>query len=111
MPFSEAVQSETRPSLRTLAGMSHVRSRAVVSRHVAGETIIVPICRGAGDLDSVYMLNKLGGELWVLLEQSRTTEELANWVTHRYEVRPEQALRDVHSYLAELLEVDLIHSI
>jgi hypothetical protein len=94
-----------------LPEVRYIRSKAVVSRDVAGETIVVPICRGGGDLDSVYILNELGREIWVLLEQSCSVQGLANWVTDRYDVRPEQAFLDVDSYLADLREVGLIHSI
>ena len=89
----------------------YVRNTAVVSRDVEGETIVVPICRGAGDLDSVYLLNELGRELWLLLEQDRTSEHLANWVAAHYDVGAEQALSDVHDFLAELREVGLVHTV
>jgi hypothetical protein len=89
----------------------HIRNKAIVSRDVAGETIVVPICRGGGDLDSVYMFNVLGRELWSLLEEGRTGEELADWVTTHYQVTAEQAFTDVYKYLVELREVGLIHSL
>jgi hypothetical protein len=88
----------------------HIRNADIVSRDVAGETIVVPISRGGGDLDSVYMFNPLGRELWLLLEEGRTGEELAKWVTTHYQVPPEQAMTDIHDFLAELREVGLIHS-
>jgi hypothetical protein len=88
----------------------HIRNSEIVSRDVAGETIVVPISRGGADLDSVYMFNPLGRELWLLLEAGRTAEELAKWVTTHYQVSPEQAFTDIHHFLAELREVGLIHS-
>jgi hypothetical protein len=57
------------------------------------------------------MFNRLGRELWLLLEESRTSEELANWVTARYGVDAEQAFADIHEYLAELREIGLIRTI
>ena len=97
-------------SLHT-AAVRHARNTAIVSREVAGETIVVPICRGVGDLDSVYTFNPVGKDLWHLLEQGRTTEELADWVATHYEVTAEQAAPDVQSYLAELQEVGLIRAV
>jgi hypothetical protein len=87
------------------------RSTSIVSREVAGETIVVPICRGVGDLDSVYTFNSVGKNLWHLLGQGRTAEELANWVATHYEVSAEQAAADVQSYLAELQEVGLVRPV
>ena len=91
--------------------LRHARSTSIVSREVAGETIVVPICRGVGDLDSVYTFNSAGKHLWHLLEQGRTTEELGNWVATHYAVSAEQAASDVQCYLAELQEVGLIRTV
>jgi len=112
MPSTNAVRSrsESQPGPADPKSVRHIRNTAIVSREVAGETIVVPICRGAGDLESVYMFNPLGRELWLLLAESRTGEELANWITAHYRVPPEQATADVDKYLAELRDVGLIHT-
>ena len=113
MPSPLPTPSERGPtpsSVRT-SEVRHARNAALVSREVAGETIVVPICRGVGDLDSVYTFNPLGRSLWSLLEKAETAEELANWVSIRYKVDQQQALADVQSYLAELEEIGLIHRI
>jgi hypothetical protein len=89
----------------------HTRNTAIVSREVAGETIVVPICRGVGDLDSVYTFNPVGRSLWRLLEQGHSVEELADWVATHYEVDAKQAFLDVQSYLAELQEIGLVRTV
>jgi Coenzyme PQQ synthesis protein D (PqqD) len=110
-PLSELPGPESLPPSVNTTPVRHARNTAIVSREVAGETIVVPICRGVGDLDSVYTFNPIGKNLWRLLEQSRSTEELANWVATHYEVSAEQAALDVQSYLAELKEVGLIRTV
>ena len=45
------------------------RSANVVSRVVADEAIVVPIRRGAADLDSIYTFNEAGTQLWSLIEK------------------------------------------
>jgi len=72
---------------------------------------VVPICRGVGDLDSVYTFNPVGRSLWHLLENSHSVEELANWVATQYEVDANQAMLDVQSYMAELQEIGLIRTV
>jgi hypothetical protein len=89
----------------------HVRSTAIVSRDVAGETIVVPICRGVGDLDSVFTFNPVGRCLWRLLESGHSVEELADWIAINYEVDANQALIDVRGYLADLQEAGLIRTV
>ena len=39
----------------------------LVTRSIAGETIIVPICGRLGDLDSIFTLNEVGSHIWRLL--------------------------------------------
>jgi hypothetical protein len=110
-PLSALPGPESLPPSVNTTPIRHVRNAAIVSREVAGETIVVPICRGVGDLDSVYTFNPVGKHLWRLLEQGRTTEELANWVATQYDVSTEQAALDVQSYLAELEAVGLIRTV
>jgi hypothetical protein len=94
------VRLEPRPLL--------VRNSATVSREIAGETIVVPICAGVGDMEAVYTFNELGGQLWHLLEQSRAPEDLVTWVTQNFDVDPDRASSDVHSFLADLREIGLV---
>lgn len=79
-----------------------------MSRDIAGETVVVPICRGVGDLDFVYTFNALGSQLWGLLERTHTEPELVAWVTEQYDVDEEHAREDVRSFLADLQAVGLV---
>jgi hypothetical protein len=110
-PLSELPGSRTLTSSVNTTLVRHARNTAIVSRDVAGETIVVPICRGVGDLDSVYTFNPVGRSLWHLLENSQSAEELANWVATHYEVDAKQAVRDVQSYLSELEEIGLVRTV
>jgi hypothetical protein len=84
------------------------RSRTVVSRVVAGETLIVPVRGKVGDLASIYSFNGTGSLVWQLLEGSRTLAELASAVEREYEVGHEQAQHDVTQFLDDMLSVGLL---
>ena len=71
--------------------------------------MVIPICRGVGDMEAVYTFNSLGTELWALLESSQTEKQLVTWVTANYEVTAEQAREDVLAFLDDLYQVGLIH--
>jgi hypothetical protein len=88
-----------------------VRSSAAVSREIAGETIVVPICAGVGDMEAVYTFNHLGGLLWRLLAESRAAHDLVNWVIQNFSVNPEAAAADVHAFLDDLREIGLIETV
>jgi hypothetical protein len=53
------------------------RSSNVVSRVVADEAIVVPIRRGAADLDSIYTFNESGTKLWSMIETGLDAAALA----------------------------------
>jgi hypothetical protein len=79
-----------------------------VTREVAGETIVVPIRAGVGDLDSIYTLNDVGATIWNLIDGTRTADDIALAVVEAFEVEPEQARRDVEEFLAQLTEAGMI---
>ena len=85
-----------------------IRSRSVVARVVAGETLIVPIRGTVGDLASIYSFNGTGTLIWKLLESPKTVAQLAASVAKEYEVDSAQAERDVASFVGEMKAVGLV---
>jgi hypothetical protein len=92
-----------------LSPAKYVRSSTVVSREIGGETLVVPVRGGVGDLDSIFSFNPLGSDLWNLLQAGRSVEEMADWVVERYEVTSQQALADIQAFLDELTRAGLVH--
>jgi hypothetical protein len=86
----------------------YIRSTAVVTRAIAGETIVVPVRGGVGDLDGLFTFNALGTGIWEFLEAGRTCEEVTAWVVERYDVSPDQARSDVTGFLSELQRQGLV---
>lgn len=84
------------------------RSRSVVSRVVAGETLIVPVRGKVGDLASIYSFNGTGSLIWRLLDTSKSLADLIDAVEREYEVDPEQAQKDVKQFLYDMLSVGLV---
>jgi hypothetical protein len=85
-----------------------VRSRAVVSRVVAGETLIVPVRGKVGDLASIYSFNETGSQIWKLLDSPRAVGELVSGVAEEYLVDTEQVRQDVVRFLSEMRGVGLV---
>jgi hypothetical protein len=97
---------------RTLSTVSEeqvlVRSRAVVSRVVGGETLIVPIRGKVGDLASIYSFNETGSLVWRLLETPRILTELVAAVAQEYNVEHPRAEQDVKQFVSDMLSVGLV---
>ena len=84
------------------------RSQAVVSRVVADEAIVVPIRRGAADMDSIYTFNEVGTELWAMIEANQSASDLAAHLATEYGLSAEKATADTERFLADLIDAGLI---
>ena len=91
-----------RYALRTAAATN------VVSRRFGGETLLVPVCAGVGDLDSVYTLNEVATAIWEALNEPIAVTALADRVAAEYEVSPENAVTDVESCLRDLENLGMV---
>lgn len=85
-----------------------VRSQTVVSRRVAGETLVVPVRGKVGDLASIYSFNQTGSLIWQSLESPKGFAELVGIVEQEYAVRHDQVRRDVKQFLHDMLSADLV---
>jgi len=85
-----------------------LRSRAVVSRVVGGETLIVPIRGKVGDLASIYSFNETGSLMWRRLETPRTLAELVADVAQEYNVEQHRVEQDVKQFVNDVLLVGLV---
>jgi len=84
------------------------RSPSVVSRVVADEAIVVPIRRGAADMDSIFTFNEAGTMLWAMVEESQSASEMAAHLQTEFGLTAEEAAADTEKFLADLAEAGLI---
>jgi len=75
---------------------------SIVSREIAGETILVPIRQNVGDLESIYTLNQTGARIWALLDGERSVRTIREAIAEEYEVSPGEAVQDILELLAQL---------
>ena len=86
----------------------YVRSDVVVSRLIAGETLVVPVRGGVGDLASIYTFNPAGTTIWAALDRPKDVQELARLIEQEYEVSGSDARADVLLFLNEMRAVGLV---
>jgi len=86
----------------------YVRSDSVVSRVIAGETLIVPVRKGLGDLASIYSLNEVGSMIWEALQQRRNQDEIVELLRQEFEDDGDQIKGDVETFLAEMQSAGLV---
>jgi Coenzyme PQQ synthesis protein D (PqqD) len=82
-----------------------VKEKDLVTRDIAGESIIVPIKGHVGDLDGLFTLNEVGAMIWQLIDGQKTGRQLAEAVKDEYDVEAED---DVVDFLQSLEDAGLI---
>jgi coenzyme PQQ synthesis protein D (PqqD) len=90
--------------------LRYVRSRSVVSRVIAEETLIVPVRRGVGDLASIYSLNPVASAIWNLLSEPRTKNEIVQLLEQEFDAPAETVVSDVEAFLSEMSTAGLVET-
>jgi hypothetical protein len=85
--------------------------RSFVTRHIAGETLIVPVTGHVMDLESIYVLNPVGSRIWELLRSPTTAVRIADIVAGEFAVSPQAAADDVVEFLDSLSTRGLIRDV
>jgi hypothetical protein len=89
----------------------YVRSDSVVSRVIAGETLIVPISKGVGDLASIYSLNSVASRIWEAVSEPASYDQIVNRIVLEFECDPQQVHCDVKGFLAEMEAAGLVKTL
>ena len=90
---------------------SYVRSSLVVSRVIAGETLIIPVRKGVGDLASIYSLNEVASSIWNAIAQPSSREEIIERIEEEFAGERQQVEHDVESFLGEMRAAGLISEV
>ena len=89
---------------------AYIRSDSVVSRVIAGETLIVPVRKGMGDLASIYSLNEVASSIWQALAQPHSKSEIVQLLEQEFDGDRQQIEQDVESFLTEMCSAGLVMS-
>ncbi|HPW17645.1 MAG TPA: PqqD family protein [Candidatus Aminicenantes bacterium] len=78
------------------------RSQDFRLQRVGGQDLLVPLGPRVKDANALIVLNAAGRQVWELLAEDRTAEELAAALARRFEADPARVLADVRSFLDDL---------
>jgi len=85
------------------------KDKNLVTRSIAGETLIVPVRSGIADLECIYALNEVGSRIWALLDERTPVKNIVEAICSEFDVTPEQAAGDISELLSSLEVAGLIH--
>lgn len=91
--------------------LCYVRSGSVVSRVIAGETLIVPVRKGVGDLASIYSLNPVASSIWQAIAQPRRVDEIVHFLEQEFDCERTQIEQDVNAFLSEMGSAGLVSTL
>jgi hypothetical protein len=80
----------------------------LITRNIAGETLIVPVRGRVGDLDSIFTLNEIGVRVWTMLDGKSDVANIVKAITEEYDVTEDTASQDVSELLQSLAEAGLV---
>jgi hypothetical protein len=86
----------------------YIKETDIVTRDIAGETIIVPVRSHVGDLGSIYTLNEIGSLIWQLIDGKNSVEKIVEAICDSYEVTYDEAEKDIIDFLMSLEAAGLI---
>ena len=80
----------------------------MVSRKIGDESILVPIRRNAGDLESIYTLNETAAYIWGLIDGQTKVGDIKERMLMEFEVTSEDAEKDLIEHLMQLTALKAI---
>lgn len=84
------------------------RKGEIVSRKIAGETILVPVKGKLADMQRIFSLNPVGEYIWRQLDGERDLQEIVNSIHLSFNVDRKQADTDLREFIGELASEGLI---
>ena len=84
------------------------RQERIVTREIAGETLLVPIGDDASDMNHLFALSPVAAHIWGALDGTTPLNDIILSVEAHFEVAPGQAEQDALTFIDELLSAHLI---
>ncbi len=83
------------------------RAENIVSRKIAGETILVPIRGKLADMQNIFTLNTVGAYIWDQLDGTKSLAHILESVLDHFEVSRQEAEKDILEFISRTSETGL----
>lgn len=82
--------------------------KELITREIAGETILVPVGKTVYDSHGLFVLNELGAFIWDMLPRVDSEEEICKAVLAEYDASAEEVAADVAQFMDKLRQMEII---
>ena len=86
------------------------KTKDIVSRSIADESVLVPIKNNIGDLESIFTLNSTAARIWELIDGKLSLAQIKDILCSEYEVESVVIESDIFEFIDSALEAGLIIS-
>jgi hypothetical protein len=81
----------------------------MVTRRIAGETLLVPIRSQVADMQNIFALTHSSAEyIWQQLDGKQNLEQIHHGILDNFQVENRQALSDLLEFISQLLGAGII---
>jgi hypothetical protein len=84
------------------------KKEEIVTRRIAGETLLVPIYGDLANMERIFALDPVAEFIWEQLDGENSLKDIRDGVLDAFDVNEEQAETDIFEFIEELLKADLI---
>jgi hypothetical protein len=89
---------------------TYVRRESVISRDIAGQTLLIPVRGQLATLQQVFTVDPVARFIWDRLESPSGEDDVVRGVVAKFEVDEATARKDVREFIRELLDAALIEA-
>ncbi len=86
----------------------YCKKEEVVSREIAGETILVPVHGKLADMQKIFSLNQTAEYIWQNLSGEKKLNDILEGVLSQFDVNKNKAEKDILEFITELISANLI---
>jgi hypothetical protein len=83
----------------------------IVTRQIAGETLLVPIRSQLADMQNIFALNSTAEFIWNQLDGKQNLEDILEGIGRQFDVEKEQAAPDLRDFITRLKEAGIIEEL
>lgn len=78
------------------------KNQDVVTREIAGETILMPLFKSNEEMNYIYTLNETAAQFWALVDGQASVGEIRAKILEGYEVTEEELDREIEALVTDL---------
>ena len=79
-----------------------------ILRNVVGETVLIPVNETALEFNGMCIVNPTGTDIWRLVSEGRTKEEIISEMGAMYNVSKEVLENDVDEFILDLARAGIV---